>query len=343
MMNKLLGKTVKKVTLISAVLAIIFALAIVLTAILGINYGKSLENANTLTVKVNNFYFNDETKLSAVESVCETELDKLGINYEQKGEMSGDESEIVYYFDEEVNLTDAKTALQTAFADKTKDGGEFDGAFISVTANSEVLQLYIPTSYFVRAGVAVLVFAVLAFGYAWIRYGINGGAVTGVSALLGGVMSASVLLATRVPFTASTLYIIALSSLISTVVAMFTLNKLRMVKKAEGNEAYTAEMIASGVAVKETLALLVSVGVALVLVLALGTTAVRWFAVSALIALVVSTAIGLLFAPSMYLPLQTAKQKRLDGQTKYGYKGAKKSEKAEQKEEKEQAEEVVGE
>ena len=38
MMNKLLGKTVKKVTLISAVLAIIFALAIVLTAILGINY-----------------------------------------------------------------------------------------------------------------------------------------------------------------------------------------------------------------------------------------------------------------------------------------------------------------
>ena len=128
MMNKLLGKTVKKVTLISAVLAIIFALAIVLTAILGINYGKSLENANTLTVKVNNFYFNDETKLSAVESVCETELDKLGINYEQKGEMSGDESEIVYYFDEEVNLTDAKTALQTAFAEMTKDGERFDGA-----------------------------------------------------------------------------------------------------------------------------------------------------------------------------------------------------------------------
>lgn len=340
-MNKLLNKTVKKATLLSVVLAIVFALAIVLTAILGINYGKTLESANTVTVKVNSFYFNDEAKLTAIENVCEAELDKLGIHYEQKGEMTGDESEIVYYFDADVNVTDAKKALETTFADKTKDGGEFDGAFISVTANKEVLQLHIPTSYFVRAGLAVLVFAVLAFGYAWVRRCLIGGLVTGVSALLGGVMTASVLLVTRVPFTASTLSVIAVASLISTVVATFTLNKLRAYKKATGERASTAETVVDNTAVKETVALFATVGVALLILLALGTTAIRWFAVSSLIALVVSTAIGLIYAPAMYLSLQIAKKAKDEGRTKSGYQGAKKLEKTEKVEKAETTETVA--
>ncbi|MBQ8685032.1 MAG: hypothetical protein IJ514_02530 [Clostridia bacterium] len=329
-MNKLLNKTVKKVTLLSVLLAIVFAAALVLTAILGINYGKTASDANTLTVKVNNFYFNDETKLAAIETVCETELDELGVNYEQKGEMSGDESELVYYFDADVDLADAKAALSTAFADKTKEGGEWDGAFISVTANVEVLQLHIPVSYFVRTGLAVLLFAVLAFGYTWIRYGLNGGIVACASALLGAVTTASVLLLTRLPFTASTLYVIAIASLIATVVTLFTLNKLRAKKKAEGESATTLETVVESTAVKETAALTVALGVALVLTLALGTTAIRWFSVMSLIALVVSACIGLVFAPALYLPLQTAWEKRAESRPKNGYKGAKKTEKKEE-------------
>lgn len=325
-MNKLLTKTVNKVNLLSVILAVIFACAIVVTAIFGINYASNLEDSNTLTVTINYSYFTDEEKLSAIEDICETELDKLGVNYEQKSLMAGDDCELVYYFDANVTLSDAETALENAFNEKTKEGGEWDGAFITVASNSEVSKVYIPVSYFVRTGIAIAVIAILSFAYLAIRQNVISGIVGSVSGLLGAVITASVVFLTRIPFTASSLSVIACASLLTTVISVLSLSKYKRELKKEDKSITTSEEVLGTTATKESVALAIVLGVALVLTGAIATTAVRWFSLTALVAVDISLFIGLVFTSAMYLPLRIAKDKKLTTRTKHGYIGAKKNE-----------------
>ena len=325
-MNKILTKTVKKVTLLSTIMAILLAAAIVVTAIFGVHYGSTVNDQKTLTVTVNSFFY--DTKLSDVEEICEAEFEKRGldVSYVQYGEMSGDDCEIVYHFDKDADLTETESALETTFANKIENDDAWGNAFIAVASNGETTLVKIPISYFVRTACAVALFAALAFAYVSVRYSLNMGALTAACSALGSLMTAAVVLLARIPFTSSALYAIAFAALMTAAIVLLTLNRLRANMKAEkAAEQSAEELIVSSVAWKEIAALVVTLGAALVLVGAIATTAVRWFAAIALIALAVTAFVGTVFAPAMYLPMKKAADKRAAERPKNGYIGAKKS------------------
>ena len=333
-MNKLLTKTVRKGLLMTVVMAIVLAASIVVTALFGVNYAPTAQNSKTLTVTVNTFFY--ETKLEEVESVCENKFNELKLNaeYEQKGKMSGDDCEIIYYFAEDTDLSKAKEELSKAFADKISSEEGWGNAFITVASGSETLATNIPVSYFVRAAIAVAVISVLALVYVAVRYKSYMGLVAGACALLGGVMTAAIVLLTRIPFTGSSLQPIVLASIVSAVIAMLSFNNLRANMRAENAKDKTAEeLVIQSSACKETLCLAVLLGGAILLTGVIATTAASWFAVVAIVALAVSLFIGYVFAPAMTLALKEKADKKA-AEKKSGYVGAKKTSMQKAREEK---------
>ena len=312
-MNKLCAKC-KNVTFLSVIIAIVVALSIVITAIFGVNYAKTASNQNTLTVSVNRYFY--DNRLADVQAECEKELNKLSIAYTYHGEMNGDECELVYVFSETTELATAKASLQATFAEKTKDGGAWDGAFINVSTAKEQALVNIPAAQFVKAAVAVAVFAVLAFIYVALRYRLYMGVTAAVAILTGAIFTAAVILLARIPFTSACLYAIVISAVLSAIFAIFTLNKIR----ADNSETSAEEKLENGVATREIAAITALVGGALVLVGAIATWSVRWFAITALIGLLSASLIGLLFVPAVYLPLRKREDKA--AANKSGYVGA---------------------
>ncbi len=333
-MNKLLTKTVRKGLLMTVVMAIVLAASIVVTALFGVNYAQTAQNSKTLTVTVNTFFY--ETKLEEVESVCEDKFSELKLNaeYQQKGEMSGDDCEIIYYFAEDTDLSKAEEDLSKAFADKISTAEGWGNAFITVASGSETLQTNIPVSYFVRAAIATAVISVLALVYVGIRYKSYMGLVAGACACLGGVMTAAIVFLTRIPFTVSSLQPIVLAPIISAVIAMLFMNNLRANMRAENAKDKTAEeLVLASIACKETAALVFLLGGAILLTGVIATTAASWFAVVAIVALAVSLFVGYLFAPAMTLVLKEKADKKA-AEKKSGYVGAKKTSMQKAREEK---------
>lgn len=326
MTNKLLTKTVKKVNLLSVILTVILVCAIVVSAIFGANYSAVNENASSLTVTVNSAYFDNEEKRDAIKDICETELDKLGINFVQESEMNGDDSEIVYYFDAGVNLDAAEKALETVFGEKTKAGAEWDGAFITVSSNSETVLASIPNSYIVRTAIAVAVFAVLAFVYTLIRHKLVSAIAVALAIVVTPLITASITILTRIPFSTYGLYAIAVSAMLGAVASLLTVNKYSKELKKEDKSITTAEEVVGATAVKSNFVLAVALGVSVVLIGAIATTAVRWFALIALIGVDMAYFIGVHFVSAVYLPLRQRADRKNANKTKYGYEGAKKSE-----------------
>ncbi len=321
-MNKLLTKTVKKVTLLSVILAVILALSIVVTAIFGINYAATASDAKTMTVTMSSFYYNDEKSLEKIEDTCEKKMGGLKARYQQNGYMSGDECEIVYVFDADVSDTkmeELEKTLQAAF------DADMPNANIWVRYHSETVETNIPLSYFMRALGAVGLFTLLAFVYVTVRYRLHMGIVAAACSLLAAIMTAAIVFLTRIPFATSALYVIALASLMTTVMTMFTLNKIRANKKSGEYEGKSdEEFVVASVASKETLVFAAAMGVALVLVGAIAISVVSWFAVTAFVSLLVSTFVAWLFAPAMYLPLKGWADKKSEAKSA-SYVGAKKT------------------
>jgi Na+/H+ antiporter NhaC len=139
--------------------------------------------------------------------------------------------------------------------------------------------------------------------------------------VFGAVAAAAIVLLVRIPITNSFLYIVALAAPASAVLALFTFNKVRAAMQSD-KEA--EELVASSIAIKELSAIAVVGGVALILLAAIATTAVRWFALAALVAFAVVLFVGGLFAPTVYLPAKQAEDKRNATKTKSGYVGAEK-------------------
>ena len=313
-MNKLCEK-MKNVTLLSVIMAIVLALSIVITAIFGVNYAATVNDQNTLTLTINSYFYNN--RLDDVKDVCEKELEKLSIAYTYSGKMDGDECELVYVFDQATNLDDVKTALKKTFADKTKDDGEWDGAFIEVATASETLQTNIPVAYVVRAAIAVALFAGLAFIYVALRYRLYMGVTVAIAIVLSAVMTAAVVLLARIPVTSSILYVVVISSVLAAIFTVLTMNKIR----SNTEEISAEEKVYASVATKEITAITAVLGASLVLVGAIATWSVRWFAICALVSLLVSTLIGLIFVPAVYVPMKKVEDKTAL-RSKSGYIGA---------------------
>ena len=307
-MSNILAKTVKKVNILSVIIALVLAAAIAVGIVCGLNgwsvFNKDalLKDSNTLTVSVNQFVY--QSDLEKVEKECETVLGEYGIAYEMKGEMSGDDSEIVYVFASDVDLTAVKTALETKFASLIASEDAWEGTSVTVAVNSEAVVGVLAQGYVLRGIIAGVVLSVLVFAYVAIRYGLFMGIVEGVSTVLGTLLTTALFILTRIPVTASVIYVIAVSALLTAVMTIITLNKIREnAQKAEGQTS--EEVIASSYATKEIVLLTAFMGGALVIMGAVATGAgVRWFAILSLVALLVAACIGLVYAPALYLPFK---------------------------------------
>ena len=318
-MNKLLTKTVKAWKLLSIVIGAVLALSLTLTLIFGVNHAATLSDNASLTVTVNSAAY--KNKIEQIEEICENEFEENGLKIElvKYGEMSGDDCEIVYVFDKDADLATAKANLATAFA--AKIAGEWNGSFISVSVSSEETLVQIPTSQIVTTVIAIVLFSALAFAYVSLRYRLNMGALTAICSLAASALTAAVVLLVRIPVTNAFLYAVALAAPVTTAMLAFTLNKLRA---NLDSELPADEWIVSCVAVKELLAIAAFGAFALVLVGAIATASVRWFALLSLIAFAISVFTALVYAPALYLPMR----KRADEKatSKSGYVGAKKQE-----------------
>ena len=316
MMNKLLTKTTKKLTLLCLVMVVIVALATVFTAIFGVNTATRMNDQTTVTVKMSAFYYRDDSKREAVEKVCEDAFKDLDVKYVYESQMTGDDCELMYVFDKDANVETAKAALKTAFADAA-----YDGAFITVESAKEAVQTVVAPATIVRAAVAVVAFAVLAFVYTWIRRGLWNAITTAAGIAVTAIMTVALILLVRIPVTATVLYACAVAPLFAAVFAILGVNNLVADESADSVE----EKIVKAVAVKETLATVAVLGGALVLVGAIATWAVRWFALCSLIGLLVSAAVVLFVVPALQLPLLDKQAKLAAERNKSGYVGAKKA------------------
>ena len=316
-MSKIFSKTVKKTTLWSVVIAVLLAAAIVVCAVFGFNKDVALKDQKTMTVSLNAYIYNTQ-----LDEVKEDLQDKLDADYVLEGSMSGDVSELLFVFDSDKDLTVLKAQVEAYLADKKANAEGWANAKYSVSVSAEDATAVLAKHYVLRAAIAGAVLAVLAFAYVAIRYQLSGGIVAGVSALVAMLLTASIIVLTRVYVTSTVAYAIVLAGLLATAAVLFTLNKIRTAQKEESESL--EDTVVSSIATKETLYVAAVVAVGMILVGVLGGAAALWFAVSALIAVVAATAVALVFAPAMYLSVQSAVASKT---AKTGYKGAQKTSK----------------
>ena len=313
-MSKILAKTVKKGMLLTAIVTIIIVASIVIGAIFGFN--GLVSDAKTLTVSIDGGVAY-ETRLEELQAECEKEFEDLNAKYVIKSELSVASQELVFTFNKKADLTAVKAALTTKFENGWKD------AIITVsTANEDVIGT-MPYLYILLACLGCALFSALAFGYATLRYKWHVGAIVGIATAVSMMLTTAIIVLTRVLVTPTVGCAIAVSGMLTAVLAMLTANNLKSASNEENAEEKSAEeKVLSAIPVKETLFVCAGLGIAVLLVGILGQTEIAWFAVSALIAIVVSAFIALMFAPAIYLPLKVWVDAR---PTKNAYVGAKKA------------------
>jgi preprotein translocase subunit SecF len=329
-------KKVDKLTLTSVIIAIVVAVAIVITAIFGVNYSATSRDSETVTVTVSSYLYDTESNRNAVENVCTTEFEKYGleVKYTQYGEMSGTEDEIVYVFEKGVAVDKAVEAINAKFDARTsKEGDAWYGFEIVARVATESVPVKIAPVNYILTAVAIAVFAVVAFIYVSLRYRVFLGGLTAIAIAVSALATTAVILVTRFPFTYSLLACIATSAFLTAVFVLLSINKLRAVIKGDEDKKFedrtpVAEAVESSVAWKEILVLAAATAIALVLVGAIATTSTLWFALGALIALIVATAISLFFVPSLCVPMMARANARAIEKSS-SYKGAKAVEKEE--------------
>lgn len=304
-----MNKMLRKGTLLSVIIAIVIAAGVVVAALFGFNGNTALKDTKTLTVTMNSFVYSN--MLDEVQADCEDAFDGLKVLQETKGEMSGDDCEIVYVFDKDADIETVADDLQKTFDAKTAAGAEWDGSFISVSAAYEEVTASVAKGYALRAVIAVVVIAVLAFAYVAIRYSVGMGILAGVCSLVGAALAFAIAMLTRLPVTAATAYVIVSTSLLVLVSVVLTLNKLRA---TVSEEQTTDEWVSSSVATKEISTLSVLLAAAFVIIaiaslIAGGLTAITWFAIVAVIAVAVSAFVGLVYAPALYVPIRESVDK----------------------------------
>ena len=291
-MNKMFSNTVKKTTLWATISAVLLAAAIVVCALFGFNKSLVMKDCKTLTVSLNAYVYN--TQLDEVKGDL---AEKLDADYIMEGAMTGDVSEIVFVFNSDADVAAHKTTVENYLKDKVANEGGWATAKYSVSVSTEKAAAVLAEGYVVRAAIAGVVLAVLAFVYVSLRYQFKSGIVVGVSALLAMLLTASIVVLTRVYVTAATAYVITFAGLLTTAMSLLSLNNFRAANKE--NNQLDAETIANAIAVKEVLytAVVLAVGS---IVGVLGGAATVWFAAAAVIAVLASVFAALIFAPAMY-------------------------------------------
>ncbi|MBE7084632.1 MAG: hypothetical protein E7368_01090 [Clostridiales bacterium] len=334
MTNKIWTKAVnKKIAVLTlAITVVLLAVSIIVSVLCGVNYGAGLEDNKKITVTVNSFVYDNEK--DTLEEVCENEFDKQGLSvkYEYWSLMSGDDREISFVFDvetEDEKVEKAKADLKaTLEAEANNEESKLSGAIIKVSTGTEVGQGGISSTRVWRLAIAVGVFAVLAFAYVALRYRLCMGFVALLTPILSSALSTAVLLLTRIPVVNSSFYAISVMTFVATGFVLTLLNKIRSNAKTDAYKDADAETLIKGSLASKWIGLTaILLGVALVLVGAIATSAVRYFALASLVGLFVATVIGLVFAPSACFFVQDIANNRASRKTASGYVGAKKEDK----------------
>ena len=315
--NCCIMKAVKKFKIVAIVCAVILAAGILVGAIFGVNQKASMGSYATLTVQVSGVSF--EAQGEEVESAIEEKLAGLNVLFSSKANVSTAEKEYVYYFAKGTDLTEVKASVQGVVdAAAAKAENAISGGQVMVTEETAVKNT--PAFYTLRTVIAIAVFAVVAFAYAFLRYRLAGGIVAAVSVALSAALSFAVTAITRIPADGYIVATYAFAALTAAVMTLFTLSKVRALEGEEkAKEMSEEEKVVSSLSVKSVLALAVALVGGLALIVAFGPS--RLFAVHAILAVVVATFVALLAAPSLYIPLR---EKLGEKTVKFSYKKAEK-------------------
>ena len=297
-----MNNTSKKATLFTVILTVILVAAIVIGAIFGFNPGKTVADDKTITVSVNKYTYN--TELETIEAECDKIFGSAKVSYQVKGEMSGDVSELVFVFDEDANVAELAQKLNAKFDELTKEGAALAGSQIKAMANSNVTTGFVAKGYVLRAAIATVVFAVLAFVYVAIRQKWSNGLAVALTVIFAATTTAALVLFARIPVTASTMYAVCLSSLFAMIAYVFN-NKKSII------------YIFGGIAVA-----MLAVGISGIVA---GVCANFWFSVCAILGLVVAAVISLYYAPAVTEALQPVVDAQEAAKDKFAYKGAAKT------------------
>lgn len=316
-------KLTKKFALIlSAVLAAILAAGIVLCAVLGFN--GSIKNVKTVTVSMDSYSY--ETDGGDVKNTVSDALKEAGLKTDDVnvGETSTS-VDVVYVFDKDTSLETlraVKVVLDDALA------AEFPDAIVSVSVEEVNVIGTMARNYVGRALIALLIFAVVSFLYVWIRYKLFAALyVLGGNLLSVGLTTALIALL-RIPVTPSVGAVVAASVLFSTVTTLFFFNKLRAAQKEEdAAEKSAEEIVSSSIAWKETTLFSAILILSLLVMICVGRAAIAWFSLAAILAILASAVVGLLFVPATFVPAKKYADK-IAAKKASNYKGAKKGEKA---------------
>ena len=309
-------KAVKKFKIVAIVCAVILAAGILVGAIFGVNQKASMGSYATLTVQVSGVF---DAQDEEMESAIEEKLTGLNVLFSSKASISIAEKEYVYYFAKGTDLTEVKASVQGVVdAAAAKAENAIVGGQVMVT--EETVAKNTPALYTLRTVIAIAVFAVVAFAYAFLRYRLAGGIVAAVSVALSAALSFAVTALTRIPADGYIVATYAFAALTAAVMTLFTLSKVRALEGEEkAKEMSEEEKVVSSLSVKSVLALAVALVGGLALIVAFGPS--RLFAVHAILAVVVATFVALLAAPSLYIPLR----EKLGSKTvKFSYKKAEK-------------------
>lgn len=319
-------KTMKKCVLLSAIMAVIVVAATVLGIFFGFNAVPTLSDGKKVTVTVGQYLYATESSKNDVKSACDDAFADLHVLYCMDGD-SGNDGELVYAFGKDEDVSAAVTALQATFDGWTGENGKYATHTLLVSVSDEKVVTATPDGYILRGAIACAVIAVLAFGYVTLRYQWRKGLVAGIATAAAMLCTSAILVLTRIPVSASAMYAVAASGLLTVISTLFFFNKVRKAQK-EG-DAKAAELVRGSVAYKETFFFAAVLCVAILLVcLPVGISA-AWFALSTIVGLAVSVFLGVVYAPALFLPLQEREDELKASATKYGYKGAEKSEKTE--------------
>ncbi len=343
MMNKILAKMTKEesgaatriITIATlAVTVILLAASIIISVLGGLNFGAGLDDSKMITVSVNSFVYNNEQE--ALEETCEEVFEKAGLDveYVYRSEMNGDNREISYVFDaktDDKKLVEAKETLATKLneeAAKDEDESALSGAIVNLASSSEEVKSGIASSRLWRAAIAVGVFAVLSFVYVAIRHRLSMAFVALATPVVAAALTTSLVLIARIPVTNAIFYAVLVSAMVASAFVMMILCKIRDNGKEDGYaNADALTLVKDSLASKWIIWTSVALGVTLVLVGAIATAAMRYFALASLIGVVVATFIGLMFAPSAAIVLLSSAQAKDANKNVSGYVGAKKEEK----------------
>ena len=274
-------------------------------------------------------YKHNEAFLDDIKSDCEDILSESAA-YKIDGDvLYGDMNEFVYVFSADADLELAVAALKAHFEARVTDVNDvlcINDVEVNISWHKESNVSYLANGYVCRAILAGIVFAILAFVYVSLRFKRwDMGLLLALAIVLGAGFTTALIALVRIPVTASTLYAVAISGLLTAITVLMSMHRVRLASKDESSKGKSAyEVLASSIAWKEIVALCSIVAITVLFAGILVGKAGIWFAISALIGVLVSAFIGLFYAPAAYAPLKSAIDAKLAEKT-IRYRGAEKT------------------